>query len=81
MEQLISILSVIRPECDFIHCDDFIAEGLLDSLDIVTLVGELEERLGICIDGEDVTPEHFKNLEALSTLLRRYMKSDETALQ
>lgn len=72
MEEILSILSVIRPECDFTRSDDFIQQGLLDSLDIITLVAELEERLGICIDGQDIIPEHFKNLDALGTFLRRY---------
>ncbi len=81
MEQLLSILAMIRPECDFTRCDDFIGEGLLDSLDIVTLVAELEERLGIYIDGQDVTPEHFKNLDALMALLRRCKEGDASALQ
>lgn len=72
MNEVISILTVIRPECDFTRCDDFIKEGLLDSLDIVTLVSELEDRLGICIDGQDISPENFKNLDTLLALLRRY---------
>lgn len=72
MNQLLSILTELRPECDFTRSSDFINEGLLDSLDIVTLVAELEDRLGIWIDGQDVTPEYFRNLDTLVALLRRY---------
>ncbi len=72
MDELLSILTELRPECDFTRSTDFLHEGLLDSLDIVTLVAALEERLGIFIDGQDVTPEHFKNLDTLVLLLRRY---------
>jgi acyl carrier protein len=72
MNELLSILTELRPECDFTRSSDFINEGLLDSLDIVTLVAELEDRLGIWIDGQDVTPEYFRNLDTLVALLRRY---------
>ncbi|RJR34381.1 MAG: acyl carrier protein [Desulfobacteraceae bacterium] len=72
MNEVLSILTVIRPECDFTRSDDFIKEGLLDSLDIVTLVSELEDRLGISIDGQDISPENFKNLDTLLSLLGRY---------
>jgi len=72
MNEVMSILTVIRPECDFTRSEDFIKEGLLDSLDIVTLVAELEDRLGISIDGQDISPENFKNLDTLLALLGRY---------
>ena len=71
MEQILSILAAIRPECDFTGCQDFIGQGLLDSLDIIALVAELEDRFGICIEGQDIVPENFKNLEALGAFLRR----------
>ena len=43
MEKIISILSEIRPEFDFTQSSDFIADGYLDSFDIVALVSALEE--------------------------------------
>ena len=78
MTELLSILENIRPEHDFTESKDFIADGLLDSFDIVTLVAELEENFGISIDGEDVTPENFNNLDALECLVQRYI---ETSLE
>jgi acyl carrier protein len=71
MEQLLSILTWIRPECDFISCDDFVEQGLLDSLDIITLVAELEDKLGVCIEGADIIPENFRNLKALGEFVGR----------
>lgn len=76
MDKLLAILEEIRPEHDFSKSMDFITEGLLDSFDIVTLVSALEEHFGITIDGEDVTPENFNNLESLNGLLQKYLRSD-----
>ena len=47
MSKLLAILEKIRPENDFTESKDFIADGLLDSFDVVTLVAELEEYFGI----------------------------------
>ena len=71
MDKLLATLEHIRPECHFVESQDFILDGLLDSLDIVTLVAELEKQFGISIAGEDVTPEHFKNLETLDRFVHR----------
>lgn len=73
MDRLLTILNNIRPEHDFAKSQNFIIDGLLDSFDIVTLVAELENRFGISIDGEDVTPENFKNIETLDQFIQRYV--------
>ena len=53
-EQVIKILSELRPEFDFTQEGvDFIEEGMLDSFDLVSLVSELDQNFGISIDGMD----------------------------
>ena len=69
--QVISILSEIRPEYDFSQDLNFIEEGMLDSLDIVTLVTGLDEKFSISIDGNDIIPENFSSLELIVNLLKK----------
>ncbi len=71
MSEVIDILSSIRPEIDFNSSDDFIGDGYLDSLDIVTLVSELDKKYNISIDGMDIIPENFNNVESINILLRK----------
>jgi len=77
LKEILYILKQIRPEWNFTESKDFINEGLLDSFDIVTLVSKFEERFGISIDGEDVTPENFKNLATLEDFIRRCLDKNE----
>lgn len=67
--KILSILSGIRPEFDFTRSADFIEDGMLDSFDIAALVVELDETYTISIDGVDIVPENFANLEAIRNLL------------
>lgn len=76
MSSLLDALETIRPEVDFANSEDFIKEGILDSFDIITLVAEMEKRFGITIDGEDVTPENFKNIETLEQFVQRYLSKE-----
>jgi acyl carrier protein len=71
MSEVIDILSSIRPEIDFSSSTDFIEDGYLDSLDIVTLVSELDKKYAISIDGMDIVPENFNNVESINILLRK----------
>lgn len=69
-EQIIRILSELRPEFDFTQEGvDFIEEGMLDSFDLVTLVSELDSTFGISIDGVDILPENFSSVDAIAALL------------
>jgi acyl carrier protein len=69
---VLEILSEIRPEFDFTASSDLIDEGLLDSLDMVTLVAELDGAYGISISGIDIVPENFSSVEQIEALVERY---------
>lgn len=68
-DKILSILTGIRPEFDFTRSTDFIEDGMLDSFDIAALVVELDEAYAISVDGVDIVPENFANLEAIKNLL------------
>ena len=71
MKALSDILKEIRPEFDFTASSDFLADGMLDSFDMVTLVATLDKTYGISIQGTDIVPENFKNLQTIEALLRQ----------
>ena len=69
-EQIIKILTELRPEFDFTQEGvNFIEEGMLDSFDMVNLVSELDSTYGISIDGVDILPENFSTVYAIVALL------------
>jgi acyl carrier protein len=72
MKQLADILKEIRPEFDFTVSNDFMADGMLDSFDMVTLVSTLDKTYGISIQGTEILPENFQNLKTIEALLRKY---------
>lgn len=74
MDKILEILSKIRPEFDYRCSSDYIADGLLDSFDIVTLVSDLDATFGICIPGTEITPDNFRNADSIAKLVNRYRK-------
>jgi acyl carrier protein len=71
MKPIAEILKEIRPEFDFTASNDFMADGMLDSFDMVTLVSTLDKTFGISIPGTDIVPENFQNIGAIEALLRK----------
>jgi acyl carrier protein len=72
MKTVLEVLKGIRPEFDFTTSEDFIADGMLDSFDVVTLISELDQSYGISIAGTDVLPENVRNIAAIKQLLGKY---------
>lgn len=73
-KQIIEILKEIRPEFEFEGVENFFDEGMLDSFDLMTLVATLDERFSIKIDGTDILPENFANVDAIAALIEKSPK-------
>lgn len=71
MNEIYAMLEELRPEHDFKMSQDYIEEGLLDSFDLITLIDMLEEKYSITIDGMDVVPENFCNMDAIVALVKK----------
>ncbi len=71
MEKIKAILSELRPEFNFDESENFIADGYLDSFDIVSLIAAIEEQMGVIIDGLDIIPENFCSYEAIEALIKK----------
>jgi len=48
-----------------------IDEGVLDSIAVLEVVMFVEERLGIAVSDEEVLPEHFSSIDALTAFVER----------
>ena len=70
MEKLIAILSSLHPDVDFESNDSLIDDGILDSLDIVTLVSELCEAFDVIIPAQMLLPDHFNSAAAIWEMIQ-----------
>lgn len=71
MEELLEILRDMHPDVDFSAEEHLIDDGILDSLDIVTLITEISENFDVTITARDIIPENFNSARALYELVRR----------
>ena len=69
MKELLEILKSIRPDVDFENEKSLIDNEILDSLDVISIVGEINDFYDIEINVGDMTPENFNNIGALMALI------------
>lgn len=71
MEKLLEVLKSIRDDVDFENEQKLVDDGILDSFDIVAIVGELCEEFDVTFTAEDIEPENFNTVEAMMALIER----------
>lgn len=71
MERLINILKELHEDVDFEAEEGLVDDGILDSLDIVSLVTEIDSEFDVRIPPEEIIPENFNSAAALWELIQR----------
>lgn len=71
MDELMEILSELRPDVDFENETALITEGVLDSFDIIALVSELDDAFDIEIKPNNLVPENFNSAKAMMALIEQ----------
>lgn len=69
MEKIINMLTELHPDVDFNECTTLIDDGILDSMDIVSLITEIYDEFDVRIPADKIVPENFNSAKALYKLI------------
>ena len=70
--EIINIIAEINPYVSIDDNTNLIEEEILDSLGIMVLINELEQRYNITIPIDSIQTDDFVNLEAIINMINRY---------
>ena len=72
MEQkIVEILKKMHPDAPLDGSLRLFDDGVLDSLDIVTLVSELNAAFDVRIPAAEILPDNFNSVASLAAMVRR----------
>ena len=70
-ETIISLLEDIKDDIDFNTTTDLIDGGYLSSLDIIQLIGALNDEFDISIPATEIVPTNFNSADAMAAMVAR----------
>lgn len=70
-EQIIEILEDIQLEADYETCQTLIDDHILTSLDVLSLVAELEDEFDVTIPTVEIIPSNFNSVDAIAAMVER----------
>ena len=74
-DTILDLLGEIAEGIDFDTCTTLIDDGLLSSLDIIQLIGALNDEFDISIPATEIIPQNFNSVDAMAAMVARL--SDE----
>lgn len=73
MGKLLEILKSVRADVDFANEERLVDDGIIDSFDVVSIVGELCDAYDVVIGIDDMEPVNFNSAKAMLALVERLM--------
>ena len=70
-DTILDLLGEIAEGIDFDTCTTLIDDGLLSSLDIIQLIGALNDELDISIPATEIIPDNFNSVDAMAAMVKR----------
>ena len=70
MEELLTLLKDIRPDVNFESESSLIDDGILDSMDVVSIISAVDDVFGVQIRITELDPENFNSAENLWALIQ-----------
>lgn len=71
------ILQRVRPDVDFKNETLLIDDGILDSMDVVSIISELDDEFGVQVRINELIPDNFNSVEAIWNLIQNLKNPKE----
>ena len=71
MEEILDILEELNLDADPAVCEALADDGVLSSLDLITLIAELNDRFDIRIPAREIRSENFNSAAAILAMVER----------
>ena len=75
MEEFLKLLKKIKPNVDFTKEQALFDDGLLESLDIISIISEVAEVYGVLIPSDEIIPDNFNSAEAMYELIEDFKEN------
>jgi len=76
MSILLEILQEMHDDVDFETHTTLIDDNVIDSFDIITLIAEIDDRIGVTIPADELVPENFNSYTAIKALIEKLEDED-----
>lgn len=71
MQDLLELLKEVLPHVDWESEEGLVDDGLLNSIDIITIISEITDEYDITISADEMQAENFNSVQAIYEMIKR----------
>lgn len=71
MEELLEILKEVLPNVEWESDANLVDDGLLNSIDIITIISEITDEYDIKISTDEMRAENFNSVQAIYDMIQK----------
>lgn len=71
MQELLELLKDILPNVQWESDLNLVDEGILNSIDIITIISEITDEYDIKISSDEMKAENFNSVQAIYSMIKR----------
>lgn len=75
-QKIVNLVKKIKPQA-VVSADTQLINGLLDSIEVITLLSSLEYAFDIIIPSQEIKADNFKNIETIVTLINNVIEDSQ----
>lgn len=76
MREILDILQMAAPTVDLEGRTDLFSSGVLDSMNVIMIASEINDRFNVELRAIDITPENFDSPAAILMLVKRLQEEN-----
>ncbi|MBO5371428.1 MAG: acyl carrier protein [Lachnospiraceae bacterium] len=76
MQELLEFLKDVLPNVDWETDQLLVDDGILDSMDIISVISEITDEYDVKISMDDMKPENFNSVQAMHDMITRLQEED-----
>ena len=77
MEELLNVLKRALPKVDWETDMALVDDGVIDSVDVVSVISEITDEYDIEIPSEEMEPENFNSVKAIYEMIQRLKEEQD----
>lgn len=76
LSEIIELLEDIKEDVDYEDEDQLVDARILDSFDILAVIGALDEEFDVAVPAKDIIPDNFNSAQAICELVNRLLEDE-----
>ena len=77
LDAVIEMLEDVKDDVDYANVTALVDDRHLTSLDILAVIGAIDDEFDVSVPAKDIVPANFNSAEAIRALIQRLVDEDE----